>query len=1081
MDLTAGKLWLAKSWLAKSWLATMLALLAVPAARAQLGDEIPHASYYAAVQSVYSGEYLTAARELNHETKRGIHTTQTRWIDSICYYTMLGEVLYHQGRNADALNQFDQACQLLLAYPNWLLQVRFQHNPRVDSNRVRRVPPWGRSQRTFVIGQFQGTEQVLVGDLNANDTLQRGGVFRTPMLWRINVVEVMRMSALAIRRRNEILGPLAAQDSINKQLSAALSAGNLAPANHWSGAWIDLLRGLAQAGAGKLDEADMLIGRSLVLDGQFDHPLTGVGLLEQGKVAVIRGDTRRAAQLFAEAGYSAYYFEDWDVLTESVLNGWLNHLANGAAGVYPPLDPVANWAQANRLYHIATKLRLAQAESLLWLGDLGGGAALVDDAGRRIGEMRAGLPGVHLIYLQAAVQILHGRLDVGGEALARALTAQAAASLRNFQILRTNAMFDSRAASARVALELYTALLSDPSPADWSRNPADGMAVVGTSHSPAFDRWFLAALERKDASLALEIAERAKRRRYLATQPFGGRLLALRTLLEAPEADLSNDGLVQRQQLFAAFPDYRALAQAGQQIYAQLRGGPVLAANAADAKPLTALYDQWGRNASQRQNLLAQLAVRRIPSALDFPPMRKAPELQATLRDGEALVVFHSVGESQYGFLVTTSNISMWQLPEARRLRNGLGSFLRELGNYGPNRDMSVEEIKNDSWRKIAKDAYGAIFNDARIDISKITSLVIVPDGLLWNLPFEALIPTGGKSDKPLIDLLPIRYGPTAALAISRLRPLQRPQHTGILAGDMKFAGEPADRDKLLQELAGAVVGALVLPETMQPPARLVAPVLDGLIVLDDVATDAIADASYLFPRSRSNKEKANAWVALPFGGPERVVVTGFKTEAQQGLKTTRREASRTSAARKSSAVAGDEIFQSLCNMMAGGARTVLLTRWRTDGRTNFDLVREFAKESAEAPAAEAWQRACLLARENPIDLTHEPRVKRSDDTGDPPKADHPFFWAGYLLVDTGPRAEQPENAEAPKPDAPKPDAPKEKPLPPPGKAVEEDEKRKPAPDAPKNDAAEKSTDVATAEGAAPPKGEAPKDGEGER
>src|SRR3954471_155395 len=494
MDLTAGK----------PFAAAMLALLAASTAVAQLGDEIPHASYYAASQAIYTGEYRTAARELARETQRGVHTPTTRWIDSICYYAMYGEVLYHQGRNAEALAQFDQACQILLAYPNWMLQVRFQQNPRVDVNRARRVPTWGRSQRTFVIGQFSNTEQVLVGDLNANDTIVKGGVYRTPMLWRVNVIEVNRMAALAIRRRNEILGPLAAQDAINKQLSAALSAGNLAPANHWSHAWIDLLRGLAQAGAGKLDEADNLLGRSLVIDGQFDHPLTCVALLEQGRIAAIRGDSRRANQLFTEAGYSAFYFEDFDVLTESALNGWLNHLASGAAGVYPPLDPIATWAQTNRLQHVATKLRLAQAESLVWLNQLPAAASIIDEVGRRIGEMRSGLPGVHLLYVQAVLQIVQGRFDTGGESLTRALTAQAGVSLRNFQIARLNDMYDSRAASARVALELYNGLLADPSPADWVRGPVDAMAVIETGHNPAYDRWFLAALERKDPPLALE-------------------------------------------------------------------------------------------------------------------------------------------------------------------------------------------------------------------------------------------------------------------------------------------------------------------------------------------------------------------------------------------------------------------------------------------------------------------------------------------------------------------------------------------------------------------------------------------------
>ncbi len=997
MDLTAGK----------PLVAVVLALLAVSTARAQVGDEIPHASYYAASQALYSGEYRTAVRELGRETQRGLRTAQARWIDSVCYYAM-----YHQGRNAEALAQFDQACQILLAYPNWMQQVKFRPGPRVDGNRSRRVPPWGRSQRTFVIGQFSGTEQVLLGDLNAEKTISQGGVYRAPMLVRVNVVEVVRMSALAMRRRNEILGPLAAQDAITKQLSSALMAGNLSPANHWSGAWIDLLRGIAQAGVGKLDEADNLLGRSLVVEGQFDHPLTCVGLLEQGRVAAARGDTRRAGQLFAEAGYSAFYFEDYDVLTESALQGWLNHVASGAPGVYVPLDPIATWAQANRLQHIATKLRLAQADSLLGLNQVGPGAAIIDDAGRRIGDMRAGLPGVHLLYLQAVLQVLQGRYDQGSEALSRALVAQAGVSLRNFQINRTNALYDSRAASARVALDLYTSLLADPSAVDWFRSPLDAMTVVTTGHDTAFDRWFLAALERKDASLALDVAERAKRRRYLSRQPFGGRLVALRAILESPESELSRDGLAQRQQILGLFSNYRKLADAGRQIQLQLQAGPVLGATGADTKPLSTLYDQWDHNAMERQQILAQLAVRRLPSSPEFPPLRPAAELQKALVDGETLVEFHAIGEKVFGFLVTKSAVNIWQLPDARLLRTGLGNFLRALGNYGPSREMSLNEIQSGAWRDAAKETYKGIFTNSHLDEAKVSILTIVPDNALWYLPFEALIPAAGKGDKTLADMFPVRYGPTAGLAVSNARPLRRAQHTGIVARDLKFAGEAVERDAVLQELVSAVVGPIVLPEPLKEPARLVSPLLDSLVVFDEIPSDTLGDPTYLFPKSRT-ANKASGWITLPFGAPERLIVTGFKTESQQGMRSSRRESSRPGVARKSNGVAGEEIFQSLCNLMSTGSRSILLSRWRTDGRTNFDLVREFAKESTETPAAEAWQRACLLARENPLDPGHEPRLKRSEEVADMPKADHPFFWAAYLLVDTEPRPEKADDVEA--------------------------------------------------------------------
>src|SRR5436190_21747492 len=89
MDLTAGK----------PLSAAVLALLATSTALAQLGDEIPHASYYAAVQALYGGDYRVATRELARETQHGVRAGQTRWVDSICYFAMYGEVLYQQGRN----------------------------------------------------------------------------------------------------------------------------------------------------------------------------------------------------------------------------------------------------------------------------------------------------------------------------------------------------------------------------------------------------------------------------------------------------------------------------------------------------------------------------------------------------------------------------------------------------------------------------------------------------------------------------------------------------------------------------------------------------------------------------------------------------------------------------------------------------------------------------------------------------------------------------------------------------------------------------------------------------------------------
>lgn len=1017
----------------------LVLLLAASAAPAQLDDEVPHATYYLAVEAFYAGEYRTAERELRRETRQGIRTTQARWIDSICYHSMLGEVLYHQGRNPEALAEFDQACQLLLAYPDWLLRVKFLQPPRPDLNRVRRVPPWGRSGRQFTLGQLGRTEQVLLGDFNAARVLQQGGVLQSPMLWRVNVLEVVRTSALAIRRRNEILGPLAAHDPMTRELADVLGRANLAPPNHWSRSWIDLLRGLAHAALGKKDEADLLIGRALVIDGQFDYPLTGVVLLEQGRLAMLRGDHRRAADLLAEASFSAYYYENWDVVVESLYLGWLNHLASGGPGVYPPLEAAVAWAQVNRLNHIAVKLRLAQAESLLWLAQTDAAAALLEESARRIGEMRAGLPGIHLVYLQAALQLSGGPLEPALKMLGQAISLQAAASLRNFQIARANEMYDTRAASPRVAVDLYAALLADPAPADWAYSPLESLAVLNTSHEAAFDRWFLAALERKDTSLAVQVAERAKRRRFLAGQPVGGRLLALRTMLELPEADLSLEAVLQRQQILVAFPAYKALADAGQKLFEQLRASPLLARDAAETKTLSTLYDAWAKNIDQRQRLIAQFAVRRLPSLFESPPLRTTAELQQALTDGEALVLFHNAGGNLHAFLLTNTAVHGWSLPDLRRLRGALGDFLRALGHYGPSRTLALAELQSDSWRKPAAELYKAIFADARLDLKKTTTLRIVPDDLLWYLPFDALLTTAAPEEPVLGDRLTILYGPTAALALPNQRPLRRTQHTGIVA-NQAIAGDETDREQWLQQLEQVVVGPLRLPSPMSAPPQLIAPLLDGIVRFDDLSADRSVDSAVsLLPRARVADDPLASWFGLPAGGPEQVVLAGLATEAEQASKAPRRASRNAPAARP-----GDEMFHSLCGLMARGARTILLSRWRTGGRTNFELVREFVQELPHAPAHEAWLRARLLAREAPLDLAREPRIKRSPQATEPPPADHPFFWAGYLLVDTSPRPEsetspaEPPNDQPPQPMQPQaPTASSPQPEPQPDKKTE--------------------------------------------
>ena len=107
---------------------------------------------------------------------------------------------------------------------------------------------------------------------------------------------------------------------------------------------------------------------------------------------------------------------------------------------------------------------------------------------------------------------------------------------------------------------------------------------------------------------------------------------------------------------------------------------------------------------------------------------------------------------------------------------------------------------------------------------------------------------------------------------------------------------------------------------------------------------------------------------------------------------------------------------------MASGTRTILISRWRTGGQTSLDLVREFTQELPYTTPSDAWQRAILLTAASRLNLEAEPRIKRSTET-QAPRGNHPFFWAGYMVVDsgTGPAPEsEPEPTEL-RPEQPQP------------------------------------------------------------
>jgi len=986
-------------------------LVAGPAGALAQINSIPSPAHYAGVQNLYQGEYRNALRSFTREVRTGGVKigVQTRWIDSICYHAMLGETLYHYGRPADALEQFDLALSLYLQNPKWLLRVNFdQSPPRPATNIGRRPIPWGGSQRPAALAQFTDTMLVQMVRLDNRDTVRTGGVVQQAQYWKVDVVEIIRCTALAMRRRNELLGPLGKYNDLSKDLVAELIRPGTPP-NHWSNAWLELLRGIAHVGVGEEERARQFLDRGLLLMGQYDHPLTCIALLEQGQLAMSDGNGVEADRLFAEASYSAFYYEDVNAIDEAFRLAEVNRLANGVDSLNPGLEPAAAWARQKRFDHVYARLSLATCEELLELGNLSAASAALQAAQTRLGEARAGLLGVLAANLEAQIDF-HLRRDSGPAKLAAAVEMQQNVSFWNFQIGLANAMFDSQALPASDAGQVYQKLLMNPSAADVALRLRDVLAVLKTPHDDAFSRWMVALLERRDLAGALEVSDRAKQRRYFIAMPWGGRLTALRDLATTPVNHLSLANRQLQAALLARFPALEDAVAAEHEARARIDKSWQRGLDEDEQSQIGRSWRDYADAVAMREALLKQISLQRVPAEMSFPPLMTADQLQSRLRPGEAVLVFHDTPSALYGFLFTSNASIAWDCGPSNLLqRRRIEPLLRELGNYDANRELTAEQLASTDWHKLARDLYEALLGNASLDPTPLTDLVIVPDGPVWYVPFEALMVKTETDLKPLHSFTRIRYAPTIGLAFSNEGPLRRVQRTGVVAGDMVPGESDEARQAAVQSLDAALERTFPLTAPLPTDSPLTASLIDQLVVLADVETEGFGplDLSPL-PLDRSDAAGSLlAWTRLGRTGPQRIYLPGMRTVAEHGGRAGRR--------RGGGAIPGAELFLTSCSLMASGAETMLLSRWRVGGQTSLELVQELAMELPHAAAGEAWARALDIVRTTPIDPLSEPRVKEAEEQTELTAA-HPFFWAGYLVVDSGWAPEPEEEADGVQP-----------------------------------------------------------------
>ncbi|MEK6234852.1 MAG: tetratricopeptide repeat protein, partial [Planctomycetales bacterium] len=456
-----------------AWSACVLALVLVASPRAAFAQRgpVPSLGYFVGKGHLAAGEYPSALRIFHGELAGGIKSTLGRGTDAVAYYAARGEARYHMGQYKQALDDFNAALNVFQSRPNWMVSVNFPAAIRPAAPGQIQNAPWGRSTRGAALGFYPDSYNSMQGQINAANNVLRqgGGVVQQARLVPVNAAELVRATALALRRRRELLGPTGRFDPLTGELISSL-VGPVAPPTSWSRAWADVMLGMAYGAAGKDAQAKQVLVKGHLAAGQFDHPLTAQALFELGRIELTAGDYQRATYFFTEASYSAYQYFDPMLIEEAVRYAQITHLMANNKGVCPLLTGVSTWAKRSTRYsHLKASLAILTAENLSVRNDARSTKALAEAA--QIMKRARGQPaspmGARYNFTAAMLYYQKGKVSDGDAALNAALVFQKnGGSLWLHHLSLAKKLAVTTELSGRETYAVLGNLLRDPQPAD---------------------------------------------------------------------------------------------------------------------------------------------------------------------------------------------------------------------------------------------------------------------------------------------------------------------------------------------------------------------------------------------------------------------------------------------------------------------------------------------------------------------------------------------------------------------------------------------------------------------------------------
>lgn len=316
---------------------------------------------------------------------------------------------------------------------------------------------------------------------------------------------------------------------------------------------------------------------------------------------------------------------------------------------------------------------------------------------------------------------------------------------------------------------------------------------------------------------------------------------------------------------------------------------------------------------------------------------------------------------------------------------------------------------RDEAYRQPARELYDLLMKPAEEQLASKTQLVIVPDGILWRLPFEALQPA---ADRYLVEQMSVSYTPS----LSALREIRK-QHERAPASrarnpassnNLAAFGNPLLTKELVQRVEVTYNGETIFRRSLERGAEGEREIQKLKVIYGDTHSRIFAGPGATEERAKSEAGRYGvlhlaapailddaspmySFVALAPGGTNQQDNGLLQNWEVLSLNSQARLVVLSGSSMKHERVGtGDAVIALVWSWFVAGTPAIVVSRWDVQSAGVAQLMADFHAKLRARPTlkrsdskADALQQSALMLR-------------RSSDY------QHPYYWSGFALLGDG-------------------------------------------------------------------------------